>query len=102
MFAKKAAEMTFIRKTRAFNVDEIEPFSTPDKSQTEPRILRKQISSQFHQHFKNSICIDILSPKLTNTNCKHRKDASKHLLNKKAAHKMLIKLTPVVNFINIL
>ena len=53
--------------------------------------------SQFHQHFMSSLYANFLSPKNTNTNCKH----SKTLLYKKAACKMLMKLAPGVNFINV-
>jgi len=57
--------MTFVQKTRAFNVDVIDG------------------SSQFHQH---------LTKKISNTNFEHR-ESSNILMLKKADRTMLIKLT---------
>jgi hypothetical protein len=48
---------------------------------------------QFHQHFMSSFCTKILSPKITNPNCKHIKGAQKTFYEK-AARKILVKLTP--------
>jgi hypothetical protein len=41
----------------------------------------------------SSFCTKILSQKITNTNCKNIKAAQK-VLYEKAAHKILVKLTP--------
>jgi len=59
--------------------------------------------SQFHQHFKSSFCTDILLPKKIQIQTVTReKQLCITLLNEKGVCKMLMKLTPVVNFTNIL
>ncbi len=65
MELEKSAEMTFIRKKRAFNVDEIDTFS------------------QLHQNFTSSFCADILSTRITKSNCKNIKASKKHFHMKK-------------------
>jgi hypothetical protein len=48
---------------------------------------------QFHQHFMSSFCAKIFLPKITNPNVCTKK-LRKKLLYKKAARKILVKLTP--------
>ncbi len=55
-------------------------------------IMLSVIRCQFHQHFMSSFYTKILSPKISNPNCKHIKVKQKTLYEK-AAHKILVKLT---------
>ncbi len=57
--------------------------------------------SQFQQHFTSRFLANIHLTKNTQPNCKERKAAQK-LLYKKAARKMLVELTPWLNYINVL
>jgi len=51
--------------------------------------------SSFHQHFfTNSFCADILSPKKLQSQTVSREKLQKTLSYQKAAHKVLVKLTP--------
>ena len=50
--------------------------------------------SQFHQHFTSSFCADFLLPKKLQTQIISTLKLRQTLLHKKAAHKMLLKLTP--------
>ncbi len=56
-------------------------------------IILSVIRCQFHQHFKSSFCTKILSPKISNPNCKHIKVVQKTLYEN-VARKILVKLTP--------
>jgi len=82
-YVRITRKMTFVRKTRAFYVDEIDT------------------RCQFHQHFTSTFCANIFAPKKFKAKT-YLKKLRKVLLYKKFAHKMLMKLTPAVNFINIL
>jgi len=57
--------------------------------------------SQFHRHFTSSFCVNILLPKSHKANL-IREKLQKALSDKKGLSKMLMKLTPGVNFINVL
>jgi hypothetical protein len=56
----------------------------------------------FHQHFTSSFCVNILLLKNYETQTVSTLKICKTLLHEKGTCKMLVKLTPVVNFINIL
>jgi len=58
-------------------------------------------SSQFHQHFTCAFCTNILEPKITKL-CFGFEIFWRQNIIKKETHKMLMKLTPGVDFINIL
>ncbi len=59
-------------------------------------------SSQYHLHFMSIFCADILSPKKFQSQYGIREKLHKTLLHEKGTRKMLMKLTPGLNFINIL
>jgi hypothetical protein len=57
---------------------------------------------QFHQHFMSNLCADIIALKNCKTKIVTREKLRKTLLYEKGVCKMLMKLSPIVNFINIL
>jgi len=74
--------MTFVQKICTFNINEID------------------YRCQFHQHFTGTFCANIFSPKLQSW--KVTWESCAQHFHTKHAHKMLMKLTTGVNFINIL
>ncbi len=65
--------MTFVRKIRTRNVDEIDTFS------------------QFHQHLQAAFAPIFFGQKITKPNCAYRKAAENNLVQKNAACKMFMK-----------
>jgi len=60
------------------------------------------MSSQFHQHVTSSFCTNILAPKSYKAKLSLQKSFKRHFHIYKVESKMLVKLTPGVNFTNIL
>jgi hypothetical protein len=70
---------------------------SPGKVVISPNQVRSKIlmdsNSQFHQHFMSAFTPIFLRQKSSKLKCKYKKALRKTFVQKKAAHKMLVKLT---------
>jgi hypothetical protein len=92
----------WVRHRRQFELEDCwQKFREREHTFSSLTLARCETWSQVRQHFTRNCFANFYTMKITNTNCTYRK-ATKTFMYEKDAPKMLVKLRPVVNFINIL
>ncbi len=76
--------MRFVRETHSIEIQQMDPLGSG----------KYLTCGQFHQHFMSAFVPIFLYQKSSNLKCKNKKASQKTFVQKKTAHKMLVKLRP--------